>query len=211
VVEQRIQERAAQTERKLDEMKAARSQDVQVAVARQVETKMADVRGQVAQTQREFAEAVARVVAQQVAQEVAKQTTAIEARVQQRIEAAVAPLRTELRELRQRLAETENTMRDFVNAIGDTVRMAAEHGALAQDWRHQAAPEAAETRRTESAPRRPAASAARSPHHVDLRTVRRRLMAAERPELFPAAGYFPASQPAPQRRQPLLVRFPVAS
>jgi hypothetical protein len=146
-----------------------------------------------------------------VATEVAKQTAAIEARVQQRIEAAVAPLRLELRELRQRLAETENTMRDFTNAIGDTVRMAAERTALAAEWRREAAPEAVEV------PRRPAASVQhqvehRAPRHVDLRTVRQRLAAAGRPDEFPRSGFpqFPQTAPA-TRRQPLVVPFRVAS
>jgi hypothetical protein len=215
VVEQRIEERAAQTERKLDQVKAAQNLDVQAVVARQVESKMGEVRTQVAKTQREFAEAVARIVAQQVAQEVAKQSAAMEARVQQRIEAAVAPLRSELRELRQRLAETENTMRDFANAISDTVRMAGEHAALSGEWQREAAPErAAEAprRAAASAPaRRPAARAPRTPHHLDLRVLRRRLTAADRPAEFPRTGYPPLLQPTVQRKQPLLVRFPVAS
>src|SRR5579883_379115 len=184
VVEQRIEERAAQTERKLEQIKAAQNIDVQSVVARQVEAKMGEVRTQVAKTQREFAEAVARIVAQQVAQEVAKQTAVIEARTQQRIEAAVAPLRAELRDLRQRLAATENTMRDFANAISDTVRMANESAVFA-------APREGERVTTSATSRRPAARAARAPHTVDLRTLRQRLMAADRPDQFPRTA-FPA-------------------
>jgi hypothetical protein len=108
VVEQRIEERAAQTERMLNDLQAPAELDVQADVAREVEAKMADVRGQVAKIQRGFAEAVARVIAQQVAQEVAKQIAVIEAAVQQRIEAAVAPLEAELHELRQEVAEHRN-------------------------------------------------------------------------------------------------------
>jgi hypothetical protein len=205
VVEQRIEERAGQTERRLDQLKAAASLDVQTAVARQVEGKMAEVRGQVAKTQREFAEAVARVVAQQVAQEVAKQTAAIEARVEQRIEAAVTPLQNELRELRQRLAETENTMRDFANAIGDTVRMAAEHSALSAERHRESPAHAAEAPRPATAARAPRAA------HLDLRVLRQRLAAAGRPEQSPHAAMPPLVQPAAPRKQPLVVRLRAAS
>jgi hypothetical protein len=110
-VEQYIEEHAARTERKLDQLKADANLDV------------AGLRAQVAKMQREFAEAVALIVAQQVAREGAKQA------------AAIAPLEAELRELRQRLAETENTMRDFADAIGDIVRMAAAHGVLPAERR----------------------------------------------------------------------------
>ena len=205
VVGQRIEERAAETERKLEEVKAAGNLDMQAAVARRVETQMADVRVQLATTQREFAEAVARTVALQVAEEVAKQTAVIEARVQERIEAAVAPLRTELRELRQRLAETENTMREFTNAISDTVRMAAERGAFTSEWRREGA----------EATRRPGAALnppdRRTPRQVDLRTLRQRLTAADRTDPLARTAPPPLPQASPPHRQHLVVPFRAAS
>jgi hypothetical protein len=203
VVEQRIQERAAQTERKLDEIKAAAAANVETAVSRRVEKEMTGVRTQVVKTQREFAEAVARIVAQQVSVEVARQTAAIETRVQQRIEAAVAPLRNELRELRQRLAETENMMHEFATAISDTVRMAGQRGAAPESRREAANP-------AESAPRTAAVRTSRTrsaPQHHDLRVLRQRLMAPERGTSFPP----PLLQPPVPRRQPQVVPFRVAS
>lgn len=214
VVEQRIEERAGQTERRLAELEAGVNAKVQALISRQAEGEAA-LRGQVVKTQREFAEAVARIVAEQVAREVAERTAAIEARVEQRIEAAVAPLRAELRELRQRLAQTESTMHEFANAISDTVRMANERGLFTPAPAREAEPRvvAAETpRRTAPAasPRPAPVRSARTPQHLDLRVLRQRLQAAGRRDDLPRTAFPPAGEPV-QRKTAVLRPFAVAS
>ncbi len=194
-VEQRMTEQAARTERRIAEVEAS----VTAAASRKAEAEVAALRGQVIQTQRGFAEAVARIVAEQVAVQVAERTAAIEAAAERRIEAATAPLRAELRSLRQRLAETENTMRDFANAISDTVQMANARAAFPAAELAQPAPPAAR--------RAQAAYGARNGNHLDLRMLRQRLRAAELRDARPAAP----SAPAPAVRQaPLLPRVRVA-
>ena len=212
VVEQRIEERAARTERRIDEVKAAASLNVQAAVARQVEAGVAGLRAEVAKTHREFAVAVARIVSEQVAREVAKQTAAMEARVQQRIEAAVAPLHAELQDLRRRLAETENTMHEFASAISETVRMAGEQAASPAEWQPEAETEQiARTPRRTAVRRAGVARSMRRPQHLDLRVLRQRLQAAERHDSVPRLAVPPLLEAPVQRKQAQLVRFPVAS
>jgi hypothetical protein len=212
VVEQRLKEQASHTEVRLAETESGLSARIHEMVRRQVETEIAGLRGQVIRTQREFAEAVGRVVADQVAKEVAARTAAMEAAVERRIEAAVeaavAPLRAELAELRRRLAASERTIEEFTDAVGDSVRIAAERSAILQPDRETVA-------QSEPAPaphtvaRRPARMRAeRAPQHLDLRVVRQRLMAAERRDDIPRAAFPPAAVP---RKAPVVVRFPVAS
>lgn len=200
VVEQRIEERAAQTERTLDEIRRHAAANAEALVSRHVESAMTGVRTQMNHTHREFAHAVARIVSEQVTRGIAKHAAEMEARTQQRIEAAVAPLRAELRELRQRLAATENTMHDFASAISDTVQMANQFPAFRAEGPRETASSHAAAR----------SAAERAPRHLDLRVLRQRLMAADRRDDFRRPALPPQDAPAAHRR-PQVVRFPVAS
>ncbi|HLH20275.1 MAG TPA: hypothetical protein VKX45_23820 [Bryobacteraceae bacterium] len=190
VIEQRMAEQAARTERRIAGVEA----NLKTAASQKVESEAAILRGQVVRTQREFAEAVARIVAEQVAVQVAERTAAIEVAAERRIEAAVAPLRAELRSLRQRLAETENTMRDFANAISDTVRMANTRAAVAAAERPQQPSTAALSAQ--------AVGDERLGKHLDLRMLRQRLRSAELQNGIarPAAPFAPSPRQAPLAR-----------
>jgi hypothetical protein len=126
VIEKRLREQSAETRRQLAELEATLGASVLASMSEHVEAENAALRSQLVTMHRDFAEAVARIVAEQVAAQVADRTAALEAGVQQSIEAAVAPLRSEIHELRQRLAETENTVADFEGAISETVRKATQ-------------------------------------------------------------------------------------
>ena len=95
-------------------------------VERRVEQESAALRDEVRAMHREFAAHVAQVVGEQVALRAAEMEPVVEARVA----AAVAPLHAELAELRARIAETENTMAEFVSAIGRMCRQAADRNKV---------------------------------------------------------------------------------
>jgi hypothetical protein len=132
---EQIEQRVAKTERPrepqaLDQRVIAaivsalesRLQEHSGQVERRVEQESAALRDEVRAMHREFAANVAQVVGEQVALRAAEMEPVIEARVA----AAVAPLHAELTELRARIAETENTMAEFVSAISMMCRQAAE-------------------------------------------------------------------------------------
>jgi hypothetical protein len=114
-LETRLQEQAGHVNRRLEEQSAALRQEVK-------------------EMHREFTTTVAQVVGEQVAQRV----TELETRLQDRVTAAVAPLQAELADLRERMAETEATMAEFVAAISMMCRKAAERN----EQEHAAEPEA---------------------------------------------------------------------
>jgi hypothetical protein len=97
-------------------------------VERRVEQESAALRDEVRVMHREFAAHVAQVVGEQVALRAAEMEPVVEARVA----AAVAPLHAELTELRARMAETENTMAEFVSAISMMCRQAADRNKEAR-------------------------------------------------------------------------------
>jgi hypothetical protein len=99
-----------------------RMQEQSAHVGRRLEEQASALRTEVKEMHREFAATVANVVGEQVAQRVAE----LDARMQDRVTAAVAPLHAELADLRARMAETENTMAEFVAAISMMCRKAAE-------------------------------------------------------------------------------------
>ena len=65
-----------------------------------------------------------------VAEQVAAGAAAMEPLIEARVEAAIAPLQAELTDLRARVAETENTMAEFVSAISLMCHKAAERTAV---------------------------------------------------------------------------------
>jgi hypothetical protein len=99
-----------------------RMQEQSAHVGRRLEEQASSLRAEVKEMHRDFAATVANVVGEQVAQRVAE----LEVRFQDRVAAAVAPLQAELADLRARVAETENTMAEFVAAISMMCRKAAE-------------------------------------------------------------------------------------
>jgi hypothetical protein len=102
-LETRLQEQAGHVNRRLEEQGVA-------------------LRAEIKEMHREFASSVAQVVGEQVALRAA----GMEAQIQERVAAATAPLEAELAHLRERIAETENTMAEFVSAISLMCRKAAE-------------------------------------------------------------------------------------
>jgi hypothetical protein len=121
-IETRLQETSANVERRLTEIEGAIATTAQTIVARHVEQEAVALRAQVVEMHREFTGNVARIVAEQVALRSAE----IESSVQTQVTAAIAPLQSELAELRHRMAETENTMSEFVSAISLMCRKASE-------------------------------------------------------------------------------------
>ena len=99
-----------------------RLQEQSDQVNRRIEDQAASLREEVKAMHREFASMVAQVVGGQVAQRAAEMETGFQAR----LDAAVAPIHAELAELRERVAETENAMAEFVSAISLMCRKAAE-------------------------------------------------------------------------------------
>jgi hypothetical protein len=121
-LETRLQENSGQVERRLSDLQSSLAATVQNTVASRVEQEAAALRDEVRAMHREFAANVAQVVGEQVALRAAE----IEPAVQERVAAAIAPLHAELTELRARMAETENTMAEFVSAISMMCRQAAD-------------------------------------------------------------------------------------
>lgn len=99
-----------------------RLQEHSGAIDRRLTEQASSLREEVKEMHREFAATVAQVVGEQVAARAAEMESAL----QERVAAAVAPLQSELAELRGRMAETENTMAEFVSAISMMCRKAAE-------------------------------------------------------------------------------------
>ncbi len=117
-----------------------RLQEQSAHVGRRLEDQASSLRAEVKEMHREFTTTVANVVGEQVAQRVAE----LEVRFQDRVAAAVAPLQAELADLRARVAETENTMAEFVAAISLMCRKAAERNeqeTIAAEPAPQAVPE----------------------------------------------------------------------
>jgi hypothetical protein len=121
-LESRLQENSGQVERRLSDLQSTLAASVQNTVASRVEQEAAALRDEVRAMHREFAANVAQVVGEQVA----LRTAEIEPAVRERVAAAIAPLHAELTELRARMAETENTMAEFVSAISMMCRQAAD-------------------------------------------------------------------------------------
>jgi tetrahydromethanopterin S-methyltransferase subunit G len=117
---EQIEQRIAKVERPRDPQPL--DQKVIHAIVSALETRLQEQSAHVNRRLDEFAATVAHVVAEQVAQRAAD----MEERFQERIAAAVAPMQAELADLRERLAETENTMAEFVSAISMMCRKAAE-------------------------------------------------------------------------------------
>jgi hypothetical protein len=209
-VEKRLQEHAAQVQQRIAGLESSVSANVQAAAARRIEQETGALRSQVMTMQREFAHSVANIVAEHVAAQVAERTKAMEATLHARIEAAVTPLRQEIQELRQRIAETDSTMGEFVSVISDTVRKAGERGMVVEEQEAASAPapqRMAEPRTPEPVPIR----ARQQPQHLDLRVLRKRLREVELPMRDPRPGFLPA-QAVSQRREPSAVpQFRAAS
>jgi hypothetical protein len=121
---EQMEQRMQKVERPRDPQQL--DQKVIQAIVSALETRLQEqavtLRAEVKEMHREFASTVAQVVGEQVALRAAE----MEARVQERVAAAMAPLEAELAHLRERMAETENTMAEFVSAIGLMCRKAAE-------------------------------------------------------------------------------------
>lgn len=93
-VEKHLEAQALKVQKRLD--------DLQATVAGQERD---GLREQVLTMQREMLQSVAQIVAEQVSAEVAQRAAAIEASLQRTMEAAVAPLQIEIRDLRRLLAD----------------------------------------------------------------------------------------------------------
>ncbi len=201
-VEKHLEQHAAHVQKRIDGLQASILAAAQASVATRI-TREADVlRAQVAAMHREFASSVAQAVAEQVAE----RTASLQATMQAHIEAAVAPLRREILELRRRLAETDHTMGEFVSAISDTVRTATDRNWLSEEPRAYQAPPSAPVSVAPSHAR-----AGQKPQHLDLRVIRRRLSEVDnpRPDFGPGPSPLPA---AAQRRSPAAVwQFRAAS
>ncbi len=143
----RLNEHVSQVERRLADMEArilmeTRSLDQQDrSIAARMEQDLSTLKGQVVALNREFAEEVGRIVAEQVALQVQARTAGLEQSLRaQAMDAAddavqerLAPIRAEaarkdqeVSELRQHVASTDSTVLNFVLAMGDMCRQAAE-------------------------------------------------------------------------------------
>jgi hypothetical protein len=183
-VEKHLEAHAVKVQQRIDGLQAAVAASADAAAAKRIEKEVKALREQVLAMQREMLNSVAQMVAAQVAE----QTAALEAALQQRVDAAVTPLRTEVRELRRHLSDTDDTMAEFVSAITDTVRRTSE--TLPAPARHD--------------------GEWRGSGRVDLKTLRRRLSDMDKRTAEPRLLPIPAA--ATQRRGPVAVReFPVAS
>jgi hypothetical protein len=187
-VEKHLEAHAIKVQQRIDGLQAAVTASADAAAAKRIEKEVTALREQLLTMQREMLNSVAQVVATQVAAQVAQKTAALEASLQQSVDAAVAPLRTEVRDLRRHLSDTDDTMAEFVSAITDTVRRTSE---------------------TLPAPARQDGEW-RGSGRVDLKTLRRRLSDMDKRTAEPRLLPIPAA--ATQRRGPVPIReFPVAS
>ena len=142
-----LSEHTSQVERRLADMEARLLMDTKAleqqdrSLATRMEQDLATLKGQVIALNREFAEQVGRIVAEQVAAQVAARTSGLEHSIRtQAMDAAddavqerLAPMRAEvarkeeeLVELRENIAATNTTVFDFVLAMGEMCRQAAE-------------------------------------------------------------------------------------
>jgi hypothetical protein len=188
-VEKHLEAHAAMMHQRIDNLQATVTASADAAVAKRFEKEAAGLREQVLLMQREMLSSVSQIVAQQVATQVAQRTAALEESLRKSVESAVAPLRTEVRDLRRHLSETDDTMAEFVSAISDTVRRTSETlpPAVRPDgeWR--------------------------SSGRLDLKTLRKRLNDIDKNPAEPRFGLLPIPA-APQRKGPVPVRqFQVAS
>jgi hypothetical protein len=205
-VEKRLNEHAAQVQQRIAGLEASVTANVQAATGRRIEQETSVLRSQVMTMQREFAQSVAGIVAEHVAAQVAERTKAMEAAIQARIEAAVSPLRQEIQELRQRIAETDNTMGEFVSILSDTVQKAGKR-SLPIEESERTAPPAEPTRLAEPVPIR----AHQQPQHLDLRVLRKRLREVELPARDSRQNYFPSTGTTQRRGPAPLSQFRAAS
>ena len=143
----RLNEHVSQVERRLAgmearilmETKSLEQQDRSLGA--RMEQDLAALKGQVVALNREFAEQVGRIVAEQVAVQVQARTAALEQSlrtqamdaVDDAVQERLAPIRAEAArkdqevvELRQRVASTDSTIFNFVLAMGEMCRQAAE-------------------------------------------------------------------------------------
>ena len=143
----RLNEHVSQVERRLAgmearilmETKSLEQQDRSLGA--RMEQDLAALKGQVVALNREFAEQVGRIVAEQVAVQVQARTAALEQSlrtqamdaVDDAVQERLAPIRAEAArkdqevvELRQRVASTDSTVFNFVLAMGEMCRQAAE-------------------------------------------------------------------------------------
>jgi chromosome segregation ATPase len=188
-VEKHLEAHALKVQKRIDGLQAAVTASADAAAAKRIEKEAAALRQDVLTMQREMLTSLGQIVAAQGTAEVAQQTAALQASMQQSVDAAVAPLRTEVRDLRRHLSETDDTMAEFVSAITDTVRRTSETLPAAAradgEWRGAG--------------------------RVDLKTLRRRLSDMDKRPAEPRLLPIPAAA-ATQRRGPVPVReFPVAS
>lgn len=184
-VEKHLEAHALKVQKRIDGLQATVTATADAAAAKRFEQEAAALRQQVVTMQREMLSSISQIVASQVAAQIATQvetrTAALEASLQQTVEAALAPLRTEVRDLRRHLSDTDDTMAEFVTAISDTVRRASE---------------------TLPSPPR-SGSEWRGSGRVDLKTLRQRLSNVGRKPAEPRLLPVPA---APHRRGPVPVR-----
>lgn len=189
VLEKHLNQQAEKLNQRIDGLQATVTAAADAAAARRIEREATALRDQVKSMQRDLLSSIAEIVGQQVATQVAQQTAAMESKLQQSVEASVAPLRAEVRDLRRNIAETDNNLGELVSAISDTVRRTAE---------------------TLPAPAR-SDGEWRGGGRLDLKALRKRLSDVDRSTAEPRFGLLPIPAAAP-RRGPVPVRqFPVAS
>jgi chromosome segregation ATPase len=185
-VEKHLEAHAQKVQERIDALQASIPPTADAAAAKRIEKETSVLREQVVTMQKEVLSSIGQIIASQVAAQVEKRTAALEASLQQTVEAAVAPLRAEVRDLRRQIADTDDTMAEFVSAISDTVRRTSE--TLPTPVRSD--------------------GEWRGAGRVDLKNLRKRLSDAGRASAEPR----PLPAPAEQRRGPVPVRqFPVAS
>jgi uncharacterized coiled-coil DUF342 family protein len=188
-LEKHLAQQAEKLNQRIDGLQATVIAAADTAAARRIERETAALRDQVQSMQRDMLSSISQIVATQVATQVSQQTAAMETKLQQSIEASVAPLRAEVRDLRRNIAETDSNLGELVSAISDTVRRTAE---------------------TLPAPAR-AEGEWRGSTRLDLKALRKRLSDVDRNLAEPRFGLLPIPAAA-QRRGPVPVRqFPVAS
>jgi uncharacterized coiled-coil DUF342 family protein len=178
VLEKHLAEQAEKLNRRIDGLQATVTAAAETAAAKRIEKEAAGLREQVLNMQREMLGSITQIVASQVATQVA-----------QSVEASVAPLRAEVRDLRRSITDTDNNLGELVSAISDTVRRTAETLPPAArsdgEWRGNS--------------------------RLDLKALRKRLSDVDRTPAEARFGLLPIPATA-QRRGPVPVRqFPVAS
>jgi len=143
----RLSEHTSQVERRLADMEARMLLDTKAleqqdrSLASRMEQDLATLKGQVIALNREFAEQVGRIVAEQVSAQVAARTSGLEHSIRTHamdaaddaVQERLAPMRAEvsrkeqeLTELREHIAATDTTVFDFILAMGEMCRQAAE-------------------------------------------------------------------------------------